>query len=185
MQRMPKKTRITGILLIMLLLSSVLTACGSSADFTVFMMPREYLQDGVTTKLEEKLQKAFGEEKKIAVHGTSMYNDQKMIVELAAGGNGIMVLPKEVFENMLQQGPAVQLDEWFKAEDYPEGVMESIVLGEDDKEKKVTGLFAIPVEKIPVLQEAGYKEKDMFMFIPANAPDKELSVEVLKEIVKP
>ncbi|MCQ6559639.1 hypothetical protein [Paenibacillus mendelii] len=184
MTSMTKKTRFAGILLMIMLLSSILTACGSSADLTVFIMPREHLPDGVSEKVEEKLQKAFGEDKKMAVHGTPMYNDQKMIVELAAGGNGIMILPKEVLENMMAQGAAVQLDQWFKTEDYPEGVMESVV-GDKDSEKKVTALFALPVEKIPVFKEAGYEEKDMFIFIPANAPDEELSVEVLKEIVKP
>ncbi|WP_229749994.1 hypothetical protein [Paenibacillus nasutitermitis] len=149
---------------------------------TVFIMPKEYLPDGVTTKVQEKLTEKFGEDKKIVINASPMYNDQKLIVEIAAGGNGVLILPKETLVNMIKQGPAVQLDEWFDAAAYPEGVMESEI-GDSKNLKLVKGLFAIPVEKT-IFKDAGYNEPDMLMIIPANAPDQELSAAVMKELIK-
>jgi hypothetical protein len=145
-------------------------------------MPRQYIPDGVTDKVEQKLQAAFGDKKTIQVNASPMYNEQKLIVEIAAGGNGILVLPKETLAGMLAQGPALQLDKWFKASDYPTGVMESD-LGDSKKPNVVKGLFAIPLEKT-IFKDAGYGEKDIFVIIPANAPDVDLSVQVLKELIK-
>jgi len=177
-------TRIRALFagLALLVLCMVLSGCGSKTDLTVFIMPKEYMPDGVTAKVEEKLTAKFGEEKKIAVNASPMYNEQKLIVEIAAGGNGVLILPKDTLMNMINQGPAVQLDKWFDASAYPEGVFESD-LGDSKNPNVVKGLFAIPVEKT-IFKDAGYNEPNMLMIIPANAPDEELSVAVMKELVK-
>ncbi|MBW7454644.1 hypothetical protein ACFOLF_27455 [Paenibacillus sepulcri] len=181
--RLPTRFRALFAGFALLVLCMTLSGCGSNADLTVFIMPKEYLPDGVAAKVEEQLKAKFGEEKTIEVNASPMYNDQKLIVEIAAGGNGILILPKDTLMSMITQGPAIQLDKWFDASAYPEGVLESD-LGDSKNPKLVKGLFAIPVEKT-IFKDAGYNEPNMLMIIPANAPDQDLSIEVMKELVKP
>ncbi|MBB3113684.1 ABC-type glycerol-3-phosphate transport system substrate-binding protein [Paenibacillus phyllosphaerae] len=180
-----RTTKLTSLLLLLMLAAVFLAGCGDEADLKIFAMPKEYMNTEVAVKVEEKLQAAFGETKKIEVFSSPMYNDQKLIVEIAAGGNGIILVPKDTLAMMSAQGPAVQLDDYFKAEDYPAGVMESLVEDEAGNEKQVKGLFAIPVDSLPIFKASGYAEEDILAFIPVNSPNKELSIEVLKELMKP
>ncbi|MFB9330301.1 hypothetical protein ACFFSY_30520 [Paenibacillus aurantiacus] len=182
---MKRTKRFAALLLILSLFGALLAGCGDEPDLTVFIMPKEYINPDAAKKLEDKVQAGFGETKSIAVNASPMYNAQKLVVEIAAAGNGIIVMPKDALQMMIEQGPAVQLDDTFKAADYPDGVMDSMVEGENGELKKVKGLFAIPVDQMPAFKAAGYEEKDVVAIIPVNAPDQQLSKQVMKELMKP
>lgn len=162
-----------------LLLMLVLAGCGGGpkADVTIFMMGSNGIPSEAGDKLQASLQSEIGESPSVKVLTAPLFSMEKMIVEIAAGGNGILVIPENHFKTMGEQGGYVPLDDVAKAEDFPEGVLE---VTEDGK--KETRLYGIPMERTKWFTEFEFNGKDVYAFIPANAPDKEKAKQVMKFI---
>ncbi|MEI0735672.1 hypothetical protein VQ056_01665 [Paenibacillus sp. JTLBN-2024] len=67
-----------------------------------------------------------------------LYNPEKLMVEYAAGGHDIMILPEEDMKNYGKMGGHVVLDDHFDPKTYPEGVFASME-EKDDKNDRQNG----------------------------------------------
>ncbi|AJY77434.1 hypothetical protein VN24_02085 [Paenibacillus beijingensis] len=162
----------------------LLAGCGGTKDPTLFIMAKNGLSSDATEALTKSLQAKFGDTK-IQVSSSPIYNQQKLIVELAAGGNAVMMLDKDDFVSLLGQGGALSLDDVFDPKLYPEGVLEGTIPGDkDEPDRKETHLYGIPVTKAKLVQSAGINDDKLILFIPANAPDQEAAKQMIKELVE-
>lgn len=162
----------------------LLAGCGGPKAPTIFIMTKNGLPSDASETLATSLQSKFGE-KKVEVSSSPIYNQEKLIVELAAGGNAVMLLDKDVFVSLLAEGGALSLDDVFDPKQFPEGVMEGTVLGDNgEQDRKETHLYGIPASKAKLVQSAGLGGDGLMLFIPANAPDKEASKQIIKELVE-
>lgn len=169
-----------GVGLVILL---ILAGCGGpKADVSVFIMPEKGIFAD-NTKLEQSLKAKLGQSPTVQVNVTPIFNPQKLIVEMAAGGHSIMIFPIDQLAHFLPRGAAVPLDDVFAANAYPQGVFDVPV---DPKNPDTTGkhLYAIPVSKTAWFKEAGYQGDEMLAFIFPKAPDKEKAIAVLKAMVE-
>ena len=78
-----------------------------------------------------------------------------MIVELAAGGNGILILGEDQFKALSQQAGFVSLDETINPEDYPDGVIEI----EEEGKPAEKHLYGIPLAGNKWMKEQGFEGK--------------------------
>ncbi len=138
---------------------------------------------GAAEKLEAALVSKVGEAPTVAVAVSPMFSLEKMIIEVAAAGNGILILPGDQFRGLGKQGGYVPLDELAKAEDFPDGVLELPVDGNPDG-KLEKHLFGISVEKTTWFADLGLSGQDLYAFIPQNAPDIEKAKQVMKHIAQ-
>ncbi|MCY9516682.1 hypothetical protein [Paenibacillus apiarius] len=180
-----RKWGFVGALLAMLILIS---GCGGpKADITVFMMPKSTVPSEMTQALKEELSKQFQGKFTVDAVASPMYNLQKLIVEYAAGDNGIVMLPEDDVKTMAMQGGHVVLDNYFDKEKYAAGVMDGVVYEKAEKgynEYKGKHLYALPADQMPLLKKLGIQEPGLFVTIPARTPNEELSVEVLKALAE-
>lgn len=181
---MKRKTKWGAALSTMLLAAALLTGCGNKADLSVFMIPETGMPDSVTQSIKTNLQEKMGD-KTVEVYGSPIYNAQKLIVEYIAGEHGILVIPKSDFVSMVGEGGGQPLDDLFKAEDYPDGVMTGTVYKENDEEVQEKHLYGIPVKQAEMFKKAGFVPDDLFLIIPTNAPDLALSQQAMKGMVNP
>ncbi|NGP57762.1 hypothetical protein FLT15_04950 [Paenibacillus thiaminolyticus] len=166
-----------------LALALVLGGCGSKADISVFMMstttvPSE-LTEALKTELSQKLEGQFT----VDVFASPMYNLQKLFVEYAAGDNGVHVVPEEDVKSMSKQGGHIPLDAYFDKDKYEEGYFDGMVLEKAEKgyiEHQEKHLYALPAEKLPLLNKLGIKEKGLFVAVPVRTPNEERSIQILK-----
>ncbi|MWC28993.1 hypothetical protein [Paenibacillus sp. MMS18-CY102] len=177
-----KKVKWIAALMSVLLTAVLLTGCGDEADISVFVIPPKGMPENLATKLQEELQPKLGD-KTIKVVGSPIYNAQKLLVEYIAGEHGVIALPKPDFEAMIGQGGGVPLEGIFDEKAYPDGVVDGVILKEKNEEVKEKHLFGIPLKQAGMFKEAGFPAEDMFLIIPANAPDVALSKQVIKELV--
>jgi hypothetical protein len=177
--------RSTVMILLTMMALLTLSACGTKYDLDVFIMPKNGLPDNVAGDVKQALQAKLGEDKKIQVIGSPIYNAQKMLVEFAAGEHDIIVLPKEDFQQVAFEGGAVPLDDTFDSSAYPAGVMEGTVLQEDHKEVKEKHLFGIPLSSSKMFKDAGYisQSDEMYMIVYARTKDEPFAKQALKEMV--
>lgn len=170
-------------LLLILLLMTVLAGCGGGpkADVSIFMMGSQGIPSEVTDKLQQSLQTKLGAAPTVQITTTPIFSMEKMVVEIAAGENGILVLPTEQFKAMSAQGGYVPLDDVAKPEDFPEGVLE---IKEEGKPSTGKHLYGIPMDKTKWFQELKLNGKDLMAFIPANAPDQNKAKQVMKQIAQ-
>ncbi|GAB2676165.1 hypothetical protein ACFQWB_08475 [Paenibacillus thermoaerophilus] len=170
---------------VLLLLSVLLTGCGGpKADLTVFIMPPNGISHDATEKLKEDLQARVGDAMTVDVLGSIIFSIEKLIVEIAAGGHGIFVLPEEQIKSFAANGESfVNLEPYFDKAAYPSGVIE-VVDRNKDVETRRTHLYVLPLEGTKWLNSVQYKGAPLYAFIPLNAPDVEKSVAVLKVLTE-
>ncbi|TVY07675.1 hypothetical protein [Paenibacillus cremeus] len=168
-------------LIVVLLLVVALAGCdnGPKADVSIFMMSSQGIPSEVGDKLGQSLQSKLGAAPTVRLNTTPIFSMDKMVVEIAAGENGILIIPGEQFKALGQQGGYVSLDDVAKPEDFPDGVLELTDNGKTEKH-----LYGIPMEKTKWFTELNLNGKNLFAFIPANAPDKEKAKQVLKQIAQ-
>src|SRR5690348_32119 len=121
--------------IITLFLLCLISACGGpAADVRIFIMSQSGIADESAKQLETTLTEKIGVSPTIEINASPIFNLQKMMVEVAAGGNGILIIPKEQFLSFTHDGGIVSLDGIAKPEDFPDGVFEIPVSG-NKKEK--------------------------------------------------
>ncbi|MFD2613695.1 hypothetical protein [Paenibacillus gansuensis] len=156
---------------------------GPKEDVKISVLPQSGIPSEATDKLQEVLAAKLGEKPTMGVYGSPLFRPEKMMVELAAGENSIVITDEELFKGYTSQGGFVRLDDAFDASKFPEGVT-TAEEGTTDEPKKVTALYGIPMDKAGWFQAAGLNGKGLFAFIPGNSPDVEQSIRVLKTIVE-
>jgi hypothetical protein len=167
---MRKKTLALGLVLTLLI--GVLAGCGGpKADVPIFAMFAESSPFNKNEEMEASLKEKVGETPTVELFVTPMFSIDKMVVELAAGENGLFIVPKAQFDMLLNQDGYINLDDTFKKEDYPQGIY-------NDK------LVGVPVTNTKWLKDLGYKGGEMMAYIPFRAKDKEKSKQVLKAIME-
>lgn len=171
------KARVAVIALFVLL---IIAGCGGpKADVPIFMMGPQGVPSEAGDKLKTALEAKLGPSPTIAFNTSPIFSMEKMVVEIAAGENGIIIIPEEQFKVLGQQGGYVPLDDVAKPEDYPDGVLE---VTEDGK--TVKRLFGIHLESTKWMKELSLNGKGLYAFIPANAKNQDLSKQVLKVIAE-
>ena len=184
---MIRRLKLHTIFIIIVLLGSVigLTGCGGPDTPTLFVMPQAPLPLPLIDEMQKELQLKLGDTK-IAVNSSAVYRLDKLFVELAAGGNAMMLLNKEDFVRLLDQGAALPLDDEFNPDDYKEGVRSGTILGaKNEPDRKETHLYGIPAGKAYMLKQLGITDKDdLFLFVLVNAPDKTIAKRMMKGLVE-
>jgi ABC-type glycerol-3-phosphate transport system substrate-binding protein len=171
-----------------LVLLLFLTGCGGpKADVPIFMMSASGIPSEVGDKLEADLKAKVGEAPTIKIQTTPIFSMEKLVVEIAAGDNGIIVIPMEQFKALGQQGGYVSLDDVAKSEDFPEGVLELPVDNKDKNDKTVRTekhLYGLPLENSKWFKDLKLNGKGLVAFVPANAKKQDLVLQVMKVIAQ-
>jgi len=180
-----RKKWLTGVLLLAVMAVALVGCGGPKADVMVFIMTNNIPVDG--DKLAEDLKAKVGETPTTDVMTSPMFSMDKLFVELAAGDSDLFVVPKEQFEAFARQGGLVILDEVFKAEDYPGGVVEAPVDtgGKDSKQepKLEKHLYGIPMNDTKWLKDGGYRGKEeMYAFVHPRSKQVEETKGILKKL---
>ncbi|WNQ10236.1 hypothetical protein MJA45_21820 [Paenibacillus aurantius] len=167
--------------LLSLVVLVVLAGCGGGPkkDVSIFILPSTGLPQNITEKMETDLQAKVGESPTVAVHSSPIYNDEKLLVEIAAGDHSLVILPKKNFEAFARQGSFVSLDDLFKPEDYPSGVVEAPV-GDEKNPKMEKHLYGIPLGESKWLKDSGYKGEELYAFVHPRAPQMDKAKQVLQ-----
>lgn len=168
-------------LLIFMLLMLALAGCGNEpkADVPIFMMGQNGIPNEVGDKLQAALQAKVGQTPTVSVLTVPVFSMEKLIVEIAAGDNGIIIVPAEQFNVIGKQGGYVSLDNIAKPEDFPAGVLELPVDGKTEKH-----LYGIPLEQTKWFTELKLNGKDLVAFVPANAKNQDKVMQVIKVIAQ-
>jgi ABC-type glycerol-3-phosphate transport system substrate-binding protein len=165
------------------LFSLVLIGCGGpKPDVAIFMMGKNGTPSDFSQKLEQSLKKKLGETPTISLNASPMFSQEKLIVELAAGDNGIMIVTSDTFQMIAQQGGVVNLDDVLNPVDYPSGVVEVPTDTSKPTGSKEKHLYGIPISKTSWMQDQGYQGEELFAFIHPRAPHPEQAKQVLKAI---
>lgn len=163
--------RKTGLLAALALLLGTVAACGNKPDVSIFVMFPQHTIFSKQKELTAALQEKMGESPTVQFSISPIFDQQKMIIEMAAGPHGIFALPKAQYEGFLGQDGFVPLDDILDKEQYPEGVYE-------DK------LIAVPLHETKLLKDAGYTGGEIFAFISERVKDKEKAKQVLKVLAE-
>lgn len=175
-----------GVIAAILIGLVMLTGCGKDPDMTIFMMPaaNEVIPQEVTEQVETQIKAKLGEEKTLQVNTSAMYSLQKLIAELAVSENGIMVIQEQDVLSFAKNQGCTPLEGTFDQEKYKKGFVEGTVSvkGADgkDQEKQEQHLYALPIKEMKMFQTIGYTTDKLYAIIPSNAPNPELSMQVLK-----
>lgn len=166
------------ISIVLLLAALLLSACGGpKADVLIFLMSANGMTGEQAGLLEESLQKKLGEKPTVQINASPIFNMQKMVVELAAGGNSIIIIPEDQFKAFAAQGSYISLDDTIDPKLYPEGVIADAESGEEH-------LFGIPLHEVKWFKDAGYAGKEIYAFIPLNATNVENAKKVMKAMIE-
>ncbi|MBP1993508.1 hypothetical protein [Paenibacillus eucommiae] len=169
------------LMVVVLLIVTVLAGCGGpKEDVPIFMMGSQGIPSEVADKLRDSLKEKVGEAPTVALNTSPMFSMEKMVVELAAGGNGIMILGEEQFLGMAPQNGYVALDDVINPEDYPTGILEMT----DEEGNKEKHLYGIPLEETKWMKELDLNGKGLVAFIPMNAKKQEEAKKVMKIIAE-
>jgi ABC-type glycerol-3-phosphate transport system substrate-binding protein len=173
------KVKLLFITMIALLV--MLVGCGGpKTDVTIFIMGQNGFPTEIGDKLQASLKNKVGETPTVKVVTSPIFSMEKMIVELAAGGNGIFILADEQFKTLTSQAGFVALDDTIKPEEYPDGVIE---IAEKDKPAE-KHLYGIPLTGNKWMKEQGFDGKGLVAFIPQNAEKINEAKQVLKAIAE-
>lgn len=165
-------------LLAALVLLAIMVGCGGpKADVSIFMMPSNGMSPAIADQLQKNLQQQLGATPTVRLSTTPIFSLDKMIVEVAAGDHGIIVLTKDQWLGIARTGGMVPLDDLLKPTDFPEGIVELPV--DDLKGKTEQHLYAIPISNTKWMKSIGYKGEELFAFLHPRAPDLEKSKQVL------
>lgn len=142
-----------------ILLAGLLLGCGGpKADVSIFIMPSAGIDSSHVERLENALQQRMRDSLTVSVTGSPFFNEQKLLIEVAAGDNAIIIVPLEPFQRYAGQEGGVALEQWFDAADYPDGVTESYtfdwVNGEHQIIDSKLQLYGIPVHESPWFKDA-------------------------------
>ncbi|MNI07623.1 hypothetical protein D3C73_606330 [compost metagenome] len=162
-----------------LLLVFIVGCGGPKADISIFMMGPQGIPSEVGDKLKTALETKLGPTPTIALNTSPMFSMEKMIVEIAAGENGIIVLPEDQFRSLAKQGGYISLDDVANPDDFKDGIVEVT-----DEGKTETHLYGIHLETTKWMKDNGLNGKGLYAFIPANAKNQELAKQVLKSIAE-
>ncbi|WP_025694950.1 hypothetical protein [Paenibacillus durus] len=180
-----RKMRGYTVLAALIALVMLLSGCGGKDEstVTVFLMGQNGAPDGMAEQLKEKLEASLGQDLKVEFNVSSIYNNQKLLLEYAGAMNDLIILPKQDMLDYGKQGSNVPLDDYFNKSDYAEGVFEGGVerkSGDEQTElKQETHLYGIPVSDLKLFKDAGYTPEGLFVTIPASAGNVERSVQVI------
>lgn len=181
---MRKRNWVAGLALIALMLG-VLTGCGGSkVDVSIFALPANGIPQEVTDKLQEELTAKFGESPTIAVSGSPLFDYNKEMVEIAAGGHLIYIFGEERFKMWAAQGSLTNLDDIFDPKQYPGGVIEAQVGGDLENPVMETHLYGIPLTNSKLLKEAGFAGDAIYGFLVSRADDMSHAIDVLKALAE-
>lgn len=144
--------------LLLVIFMSILAGCGGpKADVTIFMMGPQGIPGDAADKLKSSLVVKVGPTPTLDLHASPIFSLEKMVVEIAAGENGILILP----------------------EDYPSGIIEMTDEGKTEKH-----LYGIPLEDTKWMKELNMNGKGLVAFIAQNAKNKEQAKHVIKIIAE-
>ncbi|MFD0697378.1 hypothetical protein ACFQZT_25210 [Paenibacillus sp. GCM10027628] len=176
-----KALKVKLLLMTMIALMVMLVGCGGlKPDVSIFVMGPNGFPSEMGAKLEAALKSKVGETPTVKLVTSPIFSMEKMIVELAAGENGIFVLPEEQFNALTKQAGFVSLDDAIKPEDYPNGV---IAIGEEGKPAE-KHLYGIPLADNKWMKAQGFDGKGLVAFIPQNAEKINEAKQVLKIIAE-
>jgi hypothetical protein len=176
------KRCLTCIIVVCLL--TIVGCGGPKPDVSIFMMVNGGLQSGSYDKFQQVLQTQVGEKPTLLVDVSPLFFQQKLIVNLAAGGYAIMILPKDSFQMVTLQGGAVSLDDTFKASEYPLGVVEAPLDYTKPDGPKEKHLYGIPISKTHWMKDMNYLGEEMYAFVMLNAANVDQAKQVLKVLAE-
>jgi ABC-type glycerol-3-phosphate transport system substrate-binding protein len=168
------------------LLLVLMAGCGGGpkSDVSIFMMSKSGVPTEAVNKLEAGLKQQFGESPSIALQGSPMYNPQKLLVELAAGEHGIVIVPKADFELYAQKGGFPELDDVLNRADYPEGVVEVKADPQDPDVKPGKYFMGVPLAGSKRMKEIGMDREDLYAFVLPRASHLDQAKQVLKVLAE-
>ena len=164
----------------------LLVGCGGGpkSDVSVFMMPPNGIPQEITEKIEESLIAQLGESPTVQVGGSPIFDLNKEMVEVAAGGHLIYVFGEERFKTWALQGSLSNLDEIFDPADYPSGVVEADVSEDSDNPIIEKHLYGIPMSESKLMKAAGYQGEEIYAFMLPRVDDMGQATQVLKALVE-
>lgn len=174
-----------GKLVVVLLAVFMLAGCGKDKpDVSVFMIDQNSDPTQVSDQLEKTLQEKLGPDLKVEVIASPLYNPQKLMVEYAAGGHDIMILPEDDMKNYGKLGGHVALDDHFDAKKYPEGVFASMEEKDDKTIDKTEHLYGIPVKDLKMFKDLKYTPDKLFVTIPISSEHIDNALKAIKAMTE-
>ncbi|OWA34679.1 hypothetical protein B9G55_15795 [Saccharibacillus sp. O16] len=179
------KRKWMGIGLLLIVSIMLMAGCGKKDDtVTIFMSDKESASREAIDQIQKKLD-AESPDLHAEFNYSPLFDLQKVLVEYAAGGNSIVILPEDTIKTYSKDGAHIPLEDHFDQTKYEDGVFEGgvFVEGEDDP---VMGkhLFGIPVEDLKMFKDSGYAPKGMLACVLVSAPDQEAAIKVLQKLAE-
>lgn len=168
----------------------LLAGCGGKDGFSIFIIDNQGNPSAISEQLQANLQQKLGEEPKVEVITSAMYDVQKIMVEYAAGGHDIFILPESDMKQYGSNGSNIPLDDTFDPKKFERGVFEGGVLvekGEGDGGsdiKQESHLYGIPLEDMKMFKDVEYAASNLFATIPVSSSNVEESKKVLKALTE-
>jgi hypothetical protein len=163
----------------------MLAGCGSEKPgVSIFMIDDKSDPTQVSEQLEKTLQDKLGSDIKVKVIASPLYNPQKMMVEYAAGGHDIFILPEGDMENYGKMGAHIVLDDYFDPKKYHDGVYASQEVKEDKTVDNMEHLYGIPVKEMKIFQDLKYTPDKLFVTIPVSSKHVDNAVKAIKALTE-
>lgn len=167
-------------MVVMLIMIAVWTAgCGGpKADVKMFLIVHNGMDQGKLVELNDKLAAVAGDAASIEFNASPVFSQEKLIVELAAGENSIVIVPKQEFDDLTKLNGFMNLDEIASPEHFPQGVVENTEIHEKH-------LYAIPLNEVEWFAQGKYVNEEVYAFIPVNLKEERIAKakQVLGKIV--
>ncbi|MEC0238657.1 hypothetical protein P4H66_02060 [Paenibacillus dokdonensis] len=175
-----------GKLMLVILAVFMLAGCGKDdkPGVSVFMIDQNSDPTEVSEQLQKTLQDKLGPDIKVEVVASPLYNPQKLMVEYAAGGHDIMILPEDDMRNYGKLGGHVALDDHFDAKKYPDGVFASQEEKDDKTIDNTKHLYGIPVKQLKVFQDLKYTPEKLYVTIPVSSKHVDDALKALQAMTE-